>query len=467
MATVRLHAFGRALELSAKALTAPNGLDSTRGGWFPLVVSEPYAGAWQVNVEGRRDLALAYSAVFACVTLIASDIGKLCLRLVEQDADGIWTETTSPAFSPVLRKPNRYQTTSKFVEQWITSKLIWGNTYVLKQRDARNVVTALYVLDPCRVKPLVAPDGGVYYELRRDDLSGELAGLTQDSLIVPAREIIHDTMICLFHPLMGVSPIYACGLAAVQGLAIQNSSSQFFTKGARPSGILAGPAGMSQAQIDTLKAQFEGATSEINAGRIAAFTADVKFTPLTMNAVDAQLIEQLKWTAETVCSCYHVQPYMIGVGPPPPYANVEPLLQQYLAQCLQSLMTNFETSLDEGLGLLEPLADGTQYGTEFDIDDLIWMDTATKTAAAKDGIGGGGMSPNEARRKYYGLGKVRGGDTPYAQQQMFSLEALAERDANDPFAKPRPAPTGAPANALPPGQVAAMAGQLLTKALAA
>jgi HK97 family phage portal protein len=467
MATVRLHLFGRALELTAKALTAPNGLDSTRGGWFPLVVSEPYAGAWQVNVEGRRDLALAYSAVFACVTLIASDIGKLCLRLVEQDADGIWTETTSPAFSPVLRKPNRYQTTSKFVEQWITSKLIWGNTYVLKQRDARNVVTALYVLDPCRVKPLVAPDGGVYYELRRDDLSGELAGLAQDTLIVPARELIHDTMICLFHPLVGVSPIYACGLAAMQGLAIQNSSSQFFTKGARPSGILAGPAGMTQAQIDTLKAQFEGATSEINAGRIAAFTADVKFTPLTMNAVDAQLIEQLKWTAETVCSCYHVQPYMIGVGPPPPYANVEPLLQQYLAQCLQSLMTNFETSLDEGLGLLEPLADGTQYGTEFDIDDLIWMDTATKTAAAKDGIGGGGMSPNEARRKYYGLGKVRGGDTPYAQQQMFSLEALAERDANDPFATPRPAPTGAPATALPPGQVAAMAGQLLTKALAA
>jgi HK97 family phage portal protein len=471
MATVRLRLFGRSLELTAKAaLTAPNGLDSTRGGWFPLVVREPYAGAWQVNVEGRRDLALAYSAVFSCVTLIASDIGKLCLQLVERTDEDIWEPTESPAFSPVLRKPNRYQTINKFVEQWITSKLIWGNTYVLKQRDARGVVVALYVLDPCRVKPLVAPDGGIYYELRRDDLSGELAGLTKESVILPAREIIHDTMVCLFHPLVGVSPIFACGLAAMQGLAIQNASGQFFTNGSRPSGLLTAPAGMTPEQLAQAKTDWETFNGPANAGKVAVITADIKFTQLTMNAVDAQLIEQLKWTAETVCSCYHVQPYMIGVGPPPPYANVEPLLQQYLAQCLQSLMTNFETSLDEGLGILDPLADGTQYGTEFDIDDLIWMDTATKTAAAKDGIGGGGMSPDEARRKYFGLGRVKGGDTPYMQQQMFSLEALAQRDANDPFAKPRPAPMAAPAaptNQLALDQIPGHSGDLLTKALAA
>ena len=58
---------------------------------------------------------------------------------------------TNPAYSPVLRKPNRYQTTVKFVEQWITSKLTAGNTYVLKQRDERGVVAALYVLDPAKV----------------------------------------------------------------------------------------------------------------------------------------------------------------------------------------------------------------------------------------------------------------------------------------------------------------------------
>jgi hypothetical protein len=74
------------------------------------------------------------------------------------------------------------------------------------------------------------------------------------------------------------------------------------------------------------------------------------------------------------------------------------------------------------------------------------MDTATKTKAAADGIGSGAMSPDEARWKYYGLGPVLGGHTPYMQQQMFSLEALAQRDASNPFAKPpAPAPMLAPA----------------------
>jgi HK97 family phage portal protein len=466
MATVRLQLFGRSLELTAKALTAPNGLDSTRGGWWPLVVREPYAGAWQVNVQGQRDLALSYFPVFACVTLIAADIGKLCLRLVSQTPDDVWEEAYSPAFSPVLRKPNRYQSINKFVEQWITSKLIWGNTYVLKQRDQRGVVVALYVLDPCRVKPLVASDGGVYYELRRDDLSGELAGIEAESITVPAREIIHDTMICLFHPLVGVSPIFAAAVAATQGLAIQNSSTQFFTNGSRPSGLITAPAGMTPDQLAQAKADWESFNGASNAGKVAVITADIKYTQLTMNANDAQLIEQLKWTAETICSCYHVQPYMIGVGPPPPYANIEPLLQQYYSQCIQSLLTNFERVLDEGLGLLDPV-NGTQYGTEFDIDDLIWMDTATKTKAAADAIGSGAMAPDEARRKYFGLGPVTGGHTPYMQEQNYSLEALAQRDANDPFAKPAPAPAPPVANQVPPDQVAAMAGQLLTKALAA
>jgi phage portal protein BeeE len=162
---------------------------------------------------------------------------------------------------------------------------------------------------------------------------------------------------------------------------------------------------------------------------------------------------------------------MIGVGPPPPYANVEPLLQQYYSQCIQSLLVNFEKCYEEGVGLLEPV-NGTQYGVEFDIDDLIWMDTATRTKAAGDAVHAGALSPDEARWKYFGLGPVTGGDTPYMQQQMFSLKALAVRDASDPFAKPTPAPLASPtpappADQLPSGQVAAMARHLLAKALEA
>jgi HK97 family phage portal protein len=468
MASVRLRLFGRGLELTAKQLTAPYSPGAVSGGgWYPLVVREPYAGAWQVNVEARRDQVLQYAPVFACVTLIAQDIGKLALHLVEENDDDMWEETSSPAFSPVLRRPNRYQTTTKFVEQWITSKLMWGNTYVLKERDARGVVTALYVLDPLRTMPLIAPDGGIYYQLQHDNLSGSLALAHEpaDKFIVPASEIIHDRMVCLFHPLVGMSPIYACAAATQQGLAIQNTSTTFFGKGGQPAAMLTTPPGMTKDQLAQLRTDWD--TLNSNASRLAILTADLKYTQLSMNAVDAQLIQQLGWTAETICSVYHVPPFLIGVGELPRGVALESLWQMYHSLCFQSLITNFENALDEGLGLATPI-NGTQYGTELDIDDLIWMDTATKTKAAADAIGAGAMAPDEARERYFGLGPVEGGDTPYMQQQMFSLKALAQRDQNDPFSKPAPAPLAAPAAAqVPPDQVAAMVTDLLTKALAA
>src|SRR5580765_1944004 len=466
-----LELFGRRFELTAKAALPPLTPATGTGGrgCYPYV-RESYPGAWQQNVTVTATTALAYPAVFACVTLIASDIAKIGLRLVEQNADDIWIETSSPAFSPLLRKPNHYQTIIKFVEQWILSKLLWGNAYVLKQRDARGVVVALYVLTPAHVTPLVttATDatgpGDVYYQIRRDDLSG----LPTETIAVPAREIIHDPMVCLFHPLIGVSPIFACGLAALQGQAIQTNSTNFFGNYSRPSGVLTAPGAISDEAAQRLAENWKTNYTGANAGNVAVLGDGLHYEAMTVSAHDAQLIEQLKWTAETVCTCYHVPPYMIGVGPPPPYANIEPLLQQYYSQCLQSLIASFELSLDEGLGIADPMADGTQYGTEFDIDDRIWMDTATKTAAAKDAIGAGALSPDEARLKYFGLGPVAGGDTPYLQQQYYSLAALADRDAAGVLIpKPTPAAPADPNAADQADQTAALVARLHHKALQA
>lgn len=412
-------------------------LSSGVGGWWP-VVREPYTGAWQRNDELRMDTALSFSAVFACTTLIVSDIGKLTLRLVEQSDDGIWIETENPAFSPVLRRPNRYQNISQFIETWVASLLNSGNTYVLKVKDRRNVVVSQYVLDPTRVRPLVAQDGSVYYELKRDDLSD----LPKEMVVVPASEIIHDRMNCLFHPLVGLSPIFAAAVSARQGLSIQNNSSKLFANGSVPSGVVTAPGDIGDVALTEAKAYWNSEFSGDNVGRVAILGNGAKFEQIAYRAIDMQLIEQLDMSAKTVCACYHVPPYLVDLGPAPPYANIEPVLQKYYSQCLQARLNGIERSLDEGIGLGRDF--GNRYGTEFDPDDLIWMDAAAKSKAAQDGIGGGGMSTNEARKRYHGLPPVKGGESPLSQAQYYSLEALAERDANDPFAKPEPQPRQEP-----------------------
>ena len=240
--------FGFDLTLRRKGLPLQPVAASWPNSSWPIVVREPYTGAWQHNEEIRLDTALSNPTVFRCVSLIAGDIAKTPLRLVALDADGIWTETSSPAFSPVLRKPNRYQTIGQFLEAWMFSKLLTGNTYVLKDRDERGVVTALYVLDPAKVTPLVSPDGSVYYQLKQH----QLAGVPDDQLAVPAREIIHDRWNCAFHPLVGLSPLYACGGAALQANTIQTQSTEFFSKGGRPSGLLVAPTEIDPKTVERL-----------------------------------------------------------------------------------------------------------------------------------------------------------------------------------------------------------------------
>lgn len=405
---------------------AMSPISQGRGGWRIL---EAFAGAWQRNVEVRYDDVLSNHADFACRTLIASDIAKLRIKLVQKDAEGIWSEVANPAYSPVLRKPNDFQTRIQFMEAWVLSKLQRGNTYVLKQRDGRGVVKKLYVLDPTLVIPLVADDGSVFYELRTDKLSG-----LSERLVVPAREIIHDRFNCFYHPLVGLSPIFAGGLAATQGLAIQNDSTLFFQNGAQPSGILSAPGAIGDDTAKRLKEHWEANYSGKNSGKVAVLGDGLKYEAMKAKAVDSQLIEQLKWSAEVVCSTYHVPPYKIGIGQMPTYNNVQSLNIEYYSQCLQRLIEDIELCLDEGLGM------GENIGTEFDVDNLLRMDTTALINAEKEAVSAGIKAPNEARKRL-DLKPVPGGNSPYLQQQNYSLEALAKRDAQeDPFGTASAAP---------------------------
>lgn len=404
-----------------------------RGGWSPWV-REPYAGAWQNGDEWKVDSVLAYHAVYACITLIAADIGKMPFKLVAEDSDGIWVSVKGKTASAALKKPNRYQNHIQFKEWWITSKLIRGNTYVLKERDRSGAVVRLYVLDPCRVQVLVAGDGSVYYQLGQDELNAQ----EQTSVTVPASEIIHDRTNCLFHPLVGVSPLFASGLAASQGLKIQNDSSKFFSNGAQPSGVLTAPGAISDETAARMKAHWDANYSGANSGKVAVLGDGLNFAPMRMTSVDAQLIEQLRWTAEVVCSTFHVPAYKVGVGAAPTYTNIEAMTKDYYSQCLQSHIEAMELCLDEGLELV----DGT--GVELDLDVLFRMDSSTMITTLKEGVSAGIYAPDEARKRL-NLGPVAGGATPYLQQQNYSLAALGRRDAQpDPFtAAPKPADTPA------------------------
>ena len=424
--------FGRELTLRRKAAVPAMSASTAAALMNPVrtssgilgFVRESFAGAWQrgiVEPETTRNV-LAFSAVYACVTLIANDIAKLRPRLISRDrASGVSVEVPDGSpFARVLARPSHYQNRIQFATNWITSKLLYGNAYCLKQRDGRGIVTSLYLLDPRLVTPLVADSGLVYYQINSDPLSL----VPKPIAAVPAAEIIHDRMATLWHPLLGVSPIAACGASATQGIRIQANSASFFENMSRPSGMITAPGHIPDDTALRLKQAFEDNFSGGKLGRLAVLGDGLSYEAMTVPAADAQLIEQLRWTVEDVARCFHVPLHMLGAGPNPTYQNIGALTQAYYTQTLQSLIESLELALSEGLGL----TGGTEVA--LDLGPLLRMDTAARFDSYAKALGAGWMAPNEARAAE-NLAPVAGGDTPYLQQQNWSLAQLDRRDINN------------------------------------
>jgi HK97 family phage portal protein len=395
--------FGR-----SKALNAV----SNRGGWWPLV-NEPYSGAWQQNKELTTESVLRFSAVFACVSGISLDIAKLQPRLMTRNSEGILEESASSPYARVLKKPNRYQNRIKFIENWVLSKLLYGNTYALKERDSRGIVTGLQILAPANVTVLVADDGQVYYQLRRDNLT------QNQDVTIPASEVIHDRGVCLYHPLVGVSPLYAATQSASVGLNIMDQSEGFFKNKSAPGGVLTAPARISEETAARLKAHWENNYTGDNSGKVAVLGDGLKFEQLTMTAVDAELINQLKLSVQDIARAFRYPLTKLQTGALPVSNNVQIEHGYYYADCLQPIIESMELCLDEGLELPD------RYMVELDLEGLSRMDTTSIYSTISECIKGGFLAPNEGRKRL-NLPSVKGGDSPFLQVQNYSTEDLSK-----------------------------------------
>jgi HK97 family phage portal protein len=425
-----------------KAPRSLSPVDDSRGWYTVATYNGPGFPQWfqrDENVDLNPDRALQNGWVFACQTLIAADIGKLAPVLKTwNESHRIYEIVKSPAVSPFLLKPNGYQTWPKFLQRWMFSKLSDGNAYALKVRDARDVVIRAHILDPRRTTPLVSESGDVFYRLGQDNL----AEIQASDIVVPASEIMHDRMWCLFHPLVGLSPIFANCMAAIQGLEIQGNSAKFFRNSSIPSGILVSPQRIDDKLAEDYKKRWETNYGGENRGRTAVLGNGLEYKQLTMSAVDSEIVAQLKSSAEMIASTYHVPAYKIGAGPIPTYQNAQVLNGIYYSDCLQSLIIDVQETLREGLDL-----DQKGFVIHLNLDDLLLMDASTQMEVITKGVQGRVVAPNEGRRKL-NYPPVTGGDAVLAQHQDHSLAAIARRDEQpDPFATaPAPAPQPAAAN---------------------
>lgn len=389
------------------------------------LVREPYAGAWQRNDEIVLRDPSSFSAVYACVNRIAEDVSKLRIGLVKEDENGIWVKHKSSAYDPVLRRCNAYQNSQQFFQSWIYSLLLEGNTYVLKERDKRGVVIALHVLDPRRVRPVVASDGDHAYEA---DGGQELAGLTdQETVLIPKTEMIHDRISAFVHPLVGISPLIAAADSIAVAQEIQRSTLTLHKNSARVSGVLTAPGSISDETAEQLRLHWKDNFTGANAGKVAVLADGLSYKSFDIvDSASGELVDHLKLSAEVVCSVFAVPVHLVqmGDGASVKYDNISVLNQMYYNFTLMPRLEAIESLLNEGLGL------ALDTSTEFDTGALLRLDVASMIEAQAAGLNAGLFTTNEGR-KALNLGPVPYGDEIYQQRQYAPLSQLAKQQPDE------------------------------------
>lgn len=394
---------------------------------------ETFPGEWQISdrygdtgVPERSPLA--HSAVYTSINVISSDIAKLPLRIMRKRASGGGREVHSRhPLSAVLAKPNRYQTSLQFIQNYLASKLWTGNVYVLLFRDARGVVNEMHVLDPNTVTPAVDPEGNVWYLVKRTNLNK----LDQD-IYIPSRDILHDRAVTIWHPLIGVSPLFSAAVSASVGNRIAGHSDSFFKHMSRASGVLSAPADIPPPTAERLKKEWDNNYAGTGFGKVAVLGAGLEWKPLTMTATDAQLIEQMRWSVEDVGRVYRVPAFMLGETKVT-YRNSEQLSRMYFNGCLSYHIESMEQCFQQKFEL------GPEEDTsiEFDLAPLFRMETDLRYATHAKALSAGIKSINEVRAEE-DLPPVKGGEEPRLQMQYVPLSLANQPPADQPGA-PKPA----------------------------
>jgi HK97 family phage portal protein len=379
-----------------------------------LTAGAPSAAGVSVTPEN----SLRYTAVLACVRVLAEGVASLPCILYERQRDGGKTRATAHRLYSLLHDaPNPVQTAFEFYEIGMAQALLWGNFYAEIDWDQRGQVRGLWPLPAWRMTPLWNR-GGKVYELR--DEFGKPDYLADYQVLhVPGFG---------FDGTAGRSMITLAREAVALGIAAQQFGSAFFGNGARPGVVLEHPGQLSDEAFGHItsswNAQHQGLS---NAHRVAILEEGMKLQTLGVPPEDAQFLETRQFQRSEIAAIFRVPPHMIGDLERATFSNIEQQSQDFLTNTLQPWLRRWEQRLARSLLIG---AERQQYFAEYLVDALLRGDTATRYAAYAVGRQWGWLSVNDVRSRE-NMNPVDGGDQYLVPMNMTPADELDGLDEAD------------------------------------
>lgn len=343
------------------------------------------------------DLAMAHSAFYRCVFLIAGSIAMLNLNTYRVSPDGHRErDDTSPASKLISLRPNGRMSITMLWRQIVSDMLTNGNGIGWIERDRDGTPLNLYPVPWNRVG------------IRLDNILGDEVQVYTLSLdngryvIAHQDDVLHIPGSSIWQIFRAMTPLTAYAMAAGIGLSADAFAKAYFDNGSSPDGYIKYPAGLAKGndQADEIRNYWQrkfGGNQRFSGP--AVLTEGGEFMPLAINAADAQLLEARKFAVADIARVFGVPMHLLGetdrgtsFG-----KGLEELTQSFVDFTLGPHLRAIEDEVNFKL-----VRQSTKIA-EFDREGFVRGDLKSRMEAFQLALGGaqgpGIITPNEARQK--------------------------------------------------------------------
>lgn len=308
---------------SAEAAPAPAAGDAARvsastvdsgairrgdGIWEALGGSASYDG------PPSESAALAVSAVYASVNLIAGAIASLPMHIYRRDENGDLARD--------MNNPLWWILNEEFAARWpaasgwsfgVGAKLLHGDAFIEIIRSPNGNIRGLVPLLPQRVEPIVSPDGlRLVYRVQPDPTVTSPDVDTQKTRVIDQDDMVHVPGFG-FNGLRSLSPLrHALRVSGRLASNAQAFSSRFLQNAARPEIALTTKDELTEEQFARLQEFIANHSGPQNAGRPMLLEGGLDVKVLSMPMEEMQLLETRRFQVEEIARIYGVPPFMIG-----------------------------------------------------------------------------------------------------------------------------------------------------------
>ncbi len=363
----------------------------------------PSASGKHVN----ETLALSYSAVYACVRVIAETIASLPWIVYRRLPDGGKERAVSHRLYSILHDaPNPEMTRVEFVETIVGHLELWGNAYAEIESDGSGRVTALWPLRPDRMTVLepTSERGRMYVYALAD---GSQTALTPGK-ILHFRGLGGDGR-------FGYSPIRLAREAIGLGLAAEEFGARFFANDSRPGGVLQHPGRLSESAAKRLKESWEDLHRSLtNKHRVAILEEGITWQSIGIPPEDAQFLETRKFQTEEIARIFRVPLHKIQNLDRATFSNIEHQAIEFVVDTVRPRCVRLEQRVNQQL--FSDTFRQTHF-SEFLLDGLLRGDIKSRYEAYQSARYAGWMTTNEIRERE-NLNPIDGGDALWMPVNM-------------------------------------------------